>query len=336
MKGYGLLLLATAVLLLLIPLPALSRSTAADTTPSESTPPPENDQPDGSDPDPVPTPLTGQCRILCGTEVVTLEERDFLIRTLAMEMSPTYHTEALKAQTVAAYTYYARRRQRQTDRPDEALQGADFATPNADFPAAYTEEKLRERWGSQYDTYYNKIASAVDAVAGQTMTYDGQLIDACYHSISSGCTESALVVWGAEIPYLQAVASPGDRLAPGYETVCILTLEQVRAALTAVQSPINLSEDPKEWFGSPTLSEAGTVETQPVGDTILPGTRIRQLLGLRSAAFSVEYKDEAFVFTVRGYGHGVGMSQYGADYLARQGYSYKEILAYYYSDIMLN
>ena len=213
MKGYVLLLLATAVLLLLIPLPALSRSTAADTTPAESTPPPESDRSDSSEPEPSPTPLTGQFRILCGTEVVTLEERDFLIRTLAMEMSPTYHTEALKAQAVAAYTYYARRRQRQTDQPDKALQGADFATPNADFPAAYTEEKLRERWGSQYDTYYNKIIAAVDAVAGQTMTYDGQLIDACYHSISSGCTESALVVWGAEIPYLQAVASPGDPLS---------------------------------------------------------------------------------------------------------------------------
>ena len=223
MKGYSLLLLTMAALLLLLPLPALPRQAAADTTPTESDPPPadqSNPAPDTSADTSQPDPLTGQFRMLCGTEVVTLEEREFLVRTLAMEMSPTYHTEALKAQAVAAYTYYARRRQMQADKPDEALQGADFITPKEDFPAAYTEEKLRERWGSQYDAYYEKVCQAIDAVAAQTITHSGTLIDACYHSISSGCTESARVVWGADIPYLQAVASPGDRRGPGVEAVC--------------------------------------------------------------------------------------------------------------------
>ena len=338
MKGYGLLLLAMAALLLLLPLPALSRQAAANTTPTESDPPPADQSvpaPDISADTSQPDRLTGQFRMLCGTEVVTLEEREFLIRTMAMEMSPTYHTEALKAQAVAAYTYYARRRQMQADKPDEVLKGADFVTPKEDFPAAYTEEKLRERWGSQYDAYYEKVCRAIDAVAGQTITHDGKLIDACYHSISSGCTESARVVWGADIPYLQAVASPGDRLAPGYEAVCTLTAEQVRAALGEVQPAVTLSEDPSTWFGVPTLSEAGTVEAQPIGDTTLPGTRVRQLLGLRSAAFAVAYTDGGFTITVHGYGHGVGMSQYGADYLARQGYSYKEILEYYYTGVFV-
>ena len=337
MKGYSLLILLTAALLLLLPLAAFSHSTATVTQPDDSQPPQTDDSiPDEQSSADEHVAIDAEFRLLCGDRVETLEERDFLIRTLAMEMSPTYHTEALKAQAVAAYTYYARRRQQQEQEADPALLGAHFATPNAEFPAAYTEEALRQRWGDQYEHYYQKICDAVDAVRGQTITYQDTLIDACYHAISAGCTESARTVWGADIPYLQAVASPGDRLAPTYELTCTFTVEEMRQALTAAQPTPTLGDDPAAWFGEPTLSEAGYVASIPVGDAALPGTQVRKALGLRSAAFSVTYREGNFTVITSGYGHGVGLSQYGADYLARQGYSYKEILEYYYTDVTLH
>ena len=170
---------------------------------------------------------------------------------------------------------------------------------------------------------------------GKTITHNGKPIDACYHAVSNGCTESAKVVWGANVPYLQAVASPGDRLAPGYESTVTLTADQVKSILKKEEPALSLGKQPKNWFGKATLSAAGTVEKQAVGDQTLSGTRIRELFGLRSATYTVTYQETGFVFSVCGYGHGVGMSQHGADYLARQGYTWQEILKYYYKGVTI-
>lgn len=331
MKGYAALLLAMAVLLLLLPLPALPGSRQPDASPGtesqSSSPLPEESSP--------PAAAEGQFRILAGEQVISLSEREFLIRTLAFEMSPAYHTEALKAQAVAAYTYYGRQRQRRQTTPEPSLKGADFATPDEKFPVQYDETALREKWGGQYDAYYKKLCAAVDAVLGQHMTYQGAWIDACFFALSCGSTESAAVVWGKEVPYLQPVASPGDRLSPDYETTVTLGADEVKSALTAAVSGCVLGNDPAAWLSDPVLSAAGTVETLTVGGQTVRGTRIREALKLRSASFTYIYKDGSFQFTVHGYGHGVGMSQYGADYLARQGYTWEEILKYYYTGITI-
>ena len=331
MKGYGWFLITMAVLLMLIPLPALSVASddGAPDPPTSTTIQSAPTAPSDT------TEAEGVLRVLCGEEVVTLSEEEFLIRTLAMEMGPSYHEEALKAQAVAAYTYYARRREAQAEKADPALMGADFVTPNAAFPDEYTEEKLRLRWGDQYDENRQKLAATVAAERGIALVHDGKLIDACYHAISNGSTESAEVVWGADIPYLQAVASPSDRLSAGYASEVTLSAEKVRELLATELPDAVLGEDPATWFGQPILSDGGTVAQQPIGDTQLAGTRVRQLFGLRSAAFAVTYAEGQFTFAVQGYGHGVGMSQYGADYLARQGYTYDEILRYYYTDVTI-
>lgn len=335
MKGYGWLLLIVAALLLLLPLPAYS-APSADRSPAPSTSTSPTDTPADTKPAPDDTIEGATFRVLCGDEVVTLAEEDFLLRILAMEMSPDTHEEALKAQAVAAYTYYARRRQAQADKADPALRGADFVTPNATFPDAYTEEKLHQRWGEKYEENHLKLTAAIRAVQGVTMTYDGKLIDACYHSISCGNTEAAETVWGADIPYLQTVASPGDRLAPTYTSQVTVSVEEAKTILTTELPSLTLDDDPAAWFGTPVLSDAGTVAQQPIGNSQLAGTRVRQLFGLRSAAFAITCDGDRFTFSVKGYGHGVGMSQYGADYLARQGYSYEEILRYYYTDVTIN
>lgn len=332
MKGYGLILLILAALLLLFPLPALPRQTPTAAPPATSDATTTHRTTVTTSQTAEETPSETVFRMLCGDTVATLPQREFLFRTLAMEMPAGYHEEALKAQAVAAYTYYHRRRLAQAEKPDPALKGADFVTPNDQFPQEYTEEKLRKRWGNKYDVYRAKINQALDEVEGQVITYKGQLIDACFHAISNGTTEAADVVWGADVPYLQAMASPGDRTAPGYQSERKLTPEEVKKALSDLDPVVKLPDNPADWFGKPTLSAAGTVETQPIGNQKLTGTKIRQLMGLRSAAFTITYQNDTFVFTVFGYGHGVGMSQYGADYLARQGYTYREILAHYYAN----
>lgn len=332
MKGYLWLILILAVFLLLIPLPALPRQTAA---PDESTGDSIATTTTTTTTAVTPSTTEAAYRILCGDTVVTLPQREFLIRTLAMEMPALYHEEALKAQAVAAYTYYTRRREQQAAKADPALQGADFVTPHSSFPQDYTEDKLRERWGDQYDTYYQKICAAVDAVAGQVITYNGELIDACFHAVSNGTTEDAAAVWGASVPYLQAVSSTGDTTAAGYASERTLTPDEVKAALTEAGVAVNLPADPAAWFGAPILSAAGTVSAQPIGDATLPGTKVRQVFGLRSATFTVTYADGKFTFAVKGYGHGVGMSQHGADYLARQGYTYQQILEHYYTNVKI-
>ena len=329
MKGYVTLLAAGAALLMLIPLPAYRQAPAAN----EDTPPPTADNTTVQQTEEEPTEEEQTVfKMLCGDEVATLTDRDFLIRTLAMEMPATYHEEALKAQAVAAYTYYHRRREAQRNNADPDLKGADFVTPNESFPQNYTEEKLRERWGDKYEEYYQKMADAVEAVWRQTITYDGKLIDACFHAMSNGQTETAEQVWGADVPYLQAAASPGDTEAGGYRSTAVFTADEVREILKD-EKGVTLSDDPADWFGKPTLSDSGTVATQKVGGKKLAGTRVRTLFGLRSASYTVAYEEDTFTFAVRGYGHGVGMSQNGANYLANEGYSYKEILTHYYAGV---
>ncbi len=330
MRGYAITLLIVTALLLLIPLPALPRDRSAATAPTDTV-------------TTAPTTATTSApeenktvfRILVGDTVVELDEREFLIRTLAYEMTPDYHEEALKAQAVAAYTYHARRRAMQREKPDAALKGADFASADATFPGNYTTVGLRAKWGDSYTANYNKLSAAVDAVLGKTITYDGTLIDACYFAISNGSTEDAATLWGSDIPYLRAVASPGDRLAPDYQTTVTLTTEDMRQKLTAIDG-VTLGDDPAAWIGTPTCSAAGTVTAVTVGGKTVKGSELRTALDLRSACFTSAYADGTFTLTVRGYGHGVGMSQYGADYLARQGYSWQEILQYYYTGVTIN
>ncbi len=322
MKGYALLLLAAAVLLMLLPLPALFGGKAVES------PPPPAEAPPG-------TPTTDSFRLLVGDEVVTLEAREFLIRTLAFELSPHYHPEALKAQAVAAYTYYGRRRLAQESSPDAALHGAHFKTPDSRFPHDYSPDKLREKWSAQYDAYYQALSAAVDAVLRHHIVYGNEWIDACYFAISHGVTEDASTVWGSDIPYLRSVASPADKLAAGYEHTVTLPADAVKQALLAADSALTLGDNPADWFGAAEKSPTGSLKSITVGGNSLSATTLRTALGLRSTHITIEWQPDGFHFTTRGYGHGVGMSQQGADALARQGYTWQEILQYYYTDVTI-
>jgi stage II sporulation protein D len=154
---------------------------------------------------------------------------------------------------------------------------------------------------------------------------------AAYHAISGGVTEDAANIWTGSAPYLVPVESDGDRLAPGYESTVLIPTEELRKRLVKDYPAINLPEDPAAWFGAVRRTESGYVQEIEAGDITLHGKDIRLLLGLRSHNFEVLYTERGFEFVVVGYGHGVGLSQHGADYMARQGAGYREILEAYYT-----
>jgi len=272
-------------------------------------------------------------KLLDGGQVLTVTARDYLIGAVACEMPPSYHTEALKAQAVAAYTYLSRVRNQQIETPDAALSGAHFQVDSKNRQGYMNKAQLQERWGSQFDAYYGRISSAVDAVLGYEMQSEGNPVLAAFHSISSGKTETAANVWGDGPEYLAPVDSPGDLLAPDYQTTVSLTADQMRERLTAKWESIILDEDPSQWFGENERSPSGTVMTMQTGDVTAKGTELRAALNLRSANFTMDCQNGGFTVTVLGYGHGVGMSQYGADYMARQGSKWQEILHWYYKDV---
>lgn len=258
------------------------------------------------------------------TEVGTLE---YLVGCLACEMPPDYAEEALKAQAVAAYTNLIRLK----ENPDGKASDADITDDTGRHQGYYDEAARREKWGEKYTVYQEKFTAAVQAVSGQTLTYSNQPITAAYFALCAGRTESAQTVWGGDIPYLQSVTSTGDRLSPNLQNELHLSPEEVRQKLSA-EKDIALGDDPSSWFQDIQYAESasGVVAKVTVGGKAITGQQCRTLLGLPSPAFSVVCQDGAFVFTSNGNGHFVGMSQYGADYMARQGADYKEILAHYY------
>ena len=266
-------------------------------------------------------------------EIQDVSVRDYIIGAVAAEMPVSFEPEALKAQAVAAHTYAERQCLAAEGR--EELNGADFSDDPAKFQAFLTEDELRARWGTHYDTYYSKLSTAVDSVVEKVLTYEDEPIIAAFHAMSTGMTESAENVWGSDVAYLQPVESAADVNAPQFEEQVSFSPDETGDRLTNAHPALQISGDPSGWFGEPEVSEAGTVLSMRVADGIFTGQELRTLFELRSAAFTVEYADNKFTFTTRGFGHDVGMSQYGADAMAQAGADYTEILAHYYPGAVL-
>lgn len=254
--------------------------------------------------------------------------REYVIGCVAAEMSAVYHTEALKAQAAACYTYAKKTCEQNKKHKASELGEADI-TDSPDTHQGYLSEKQRkEKWGEKADEYEAKIMAAVDDVFGYYISYNGETALAVYHAISAGSTQSAESLWGSEIPYLISVESPGDRLSPDYASEITFTESEFKKL--AEKCGAKLDGDADEWLGKAEKTDSGYVTSVTLSTQKIGASKIREEFGLRSLCFDVEYTDGKFVFTCCGYGHGVGMSQYGADYMARQGFSWKEILKHYY------
>ncbi len=263
-------------------------------------------------------------------QVINADDRTFLYGAIATEMSPTAPLEALKAQGVASYTYYSLLREQQRLKPNSSLKGADFSANTQGWQIYVTKEQMQSRWGSEFNTNYEKLTQAVNAISGQVLKSNGELIDATYFAISAGKTETSEDIWGGKRTYLVSVASPGDVFAGGFQTSVTLSPDQFKAAAAKADSKVKFGTDPATWVGETKRTSVGSVETIQIGGVSMTGNTARNTFGLRSANFTVTYANNTFTFLVKGYGHGVGMSQTGAQYMANQGSTYKQILEWYY------
>ncbi len=266
-------------------------------------------------------------------EVFTVSAADYVKGVVAGEMPANFHNEALKAQAVAAYTYAVRLKEIEQSSPTENLMGADFTTDPSKHQAYMTLDEIKSFYGDSFEENYSKISSAVDEVIGQTIVYGGQPIAAAFHAMSSGKTESSKNVWGSDLPYLTSVESKGDLDAPKYEVTSQFSKDEVYSLLTKAYPDIALDENESNWIKIKDVSDSSTVLKATIGDKELTGFDIRNIFSLRSPSFTVECKDGSFTFTCHGSGHGVGMSQYGANALAEEGYTYDQILKHYYKDV---
>ena len=276
--------------------------------------------------------LSGAYQVLDSADgtVRTVPLRDYLIGAVGAEMPAAYESEALKAQVIACHTYAERIRRQNAEAPDPDLHGADFSDDSSRYQAFFTVEDMQQFYGDAYTDSFDKIAAAVDAVGDQLLCYDEEPIAAAFHAISSGETESAETVWGNALPYLVPVESKADRSAPDYEECISIPPDTLQKVLCAQQPDCTFSDHPADWFSEPECTASGTVLQIRCGSKEWSGQILREVLGLRSACFSVEYDGAQFLFTTHGFGHNVGMSQYGANAMALNGCTYAEILAHYY------
>lgn len=250
--------------------------------------------------------------------------RDYLAGVIAEEVNASYHEEAIKAQIIAAHTMLLYSKEYKND----GLNGADISDSSLTHQGFLTEDEQKEKWGENYEVYREKILKCVDEVMDLTIQYDGKPINAVFHAISNGQTENATDVWGGKYPYLISVSSVGDKLSPAYNSEVTVTEKEFKEIME--NEDVELKENPADYVGKITNTDTGMVKTIMIGEKEFKGTEIRKLFSLKSSTFTIKYDDGNFIFNVCGYGHGVGMSQYGADYMARQGFTYEEILKHYY------
>lgn len=270
-------------------------------------------------------------RVLRGDAVYEMSMADFLIGVVAAEMPVSFAPQALQAQAVAARTFTLYRKQNAgPNRHPEADICGNYACCKA--YASY--DTLRERWGNDFDTHRATITRAVLETDGVILLYNNSPILAAFHAASSGFTEAAESIWNPR-PYLQSVRSfesPWD--VPRYEYSRILPLEEFRAAILAAHPTANLPPDnAANWITNQTYTESGRLSALDIGGVTLAGIELRSLLNLRSTAVDFTFSEDAVTITTRGHGHGIGMSQYGANTLAGLGFDYRAILAWYYTDI---
>lgn len=262
-------------------------------------------------------------KVRTGDSVAEMDMDSYITRVVLAEMPASFESEALKAQSVAARTYTRKALVTGGKHGDGSV-----CTESTCCQGYLTEENYLERGGTPESV--DKIHRAVLSTSGQVLTYEGELIEAAYFSCSGGTTEDAAAVWGTDFPYLQSVDSPGEEAAAVYSQTLEFTPEEFAAALDR-----NLSGNPQDWFTVTTYTEGGGVAAMTICGQRYTGTQLRALLGLRSTAFTVAADAQKIIITTRGYGHRVGMSQYGADAMAVSGSTFRQILAHYYPGTVL-
>ena len=255
--------------------------------------------------------------------VFETETEEYIVGVVAAEMPSDFGTEALKAQAVAARSYML---YKMIHSPSSHRGGASVCTDHTCCKAYISYDDAVLRWSKEAaDKVFATFRAAVEPVRGVILTYGGNVACALFHASSPGMTESAVNVWGGDLSYLRAVGTP-ETDEP--ETVFFKEAEFFgllqAAGYAAAEGEVSVA-----------LNDTGRVGHVSVGDIKVPGTDMRNIFGLRSTCFTLDRTDGGYMFTVRGYGHGVGMSQRGAAEMAARGLSYDQILLHYYEGVTL-
>ena len=261
-------------------------------------------------------------------EVLQVPLREYLIGAVASEMPVSWPDAALQAQAVAIHSYvlYCR-----ANNDTAVLNGAWLSADPAQRQGFMTDAVLHSYWGTDYDANYARLASLVDPVLSDVLTYDGAPAAASYFAISDGRTEASENVWDKALPYLISVDSSSDLAADNYACTVTYTSQQMYDALVlnlGITPPAGCR--PEQYFSDYTYTDAGYVAAVKVCGVSVRGIVLRSALHLRSACFSIDYADNTFSIVTKGYGHGVGLSQWGAKAMAEAGSSWQDILQHYF------
>ena len=251
-------------------------------------------------------------------KTIFIELEEYLIGVVGSEMPAAFNIEALKAQAVVSRTYALK-----------AIERNKTLTDDVKTQTYKDNEELKNMWGSNYNSYYNKIKNAVLETKGEYLTYNGEIIDAVYHSTSNGKTEDAEAVWGSSVPYLVSVESTFDNQNPSFEKSIFLSYAELSKKLD-----VDIDFDTTIKLNGNT--SGNRVSYVIILDKVFKGIEFRNILGLRSADFDIEKTQDGLNIITRGYGHGVGLSQYGANGMAKNGTNYKDILLHYYKNTILS
>lgn len=267
---------------------------------------------------------------------VKMNLEDYIVGVVAAEMPAEFEVEALKAQAVAARTYALSKEISSGGKGCDLHPGSDICTDSKHCQAWISDDVMKSRWGNKYNVYHDKIVKAVNDTKGLVIVYDDVLIEPAYHAISGGETEDAKNVWKENLPYLTSVPSPGEETAQKFKTtVTVLSDEFVnRIKSRAPNAKIN-TKNLLGYIKNIKRTQAGHVLSLSIGGVDFTGNDIQDLFQLNSTNFSFSMKGNNVVINVIGYGHGVGMSQYGANAMAKDGKIFEDILKHYYTGVKI-
>lgn len=255
-------------------------------------------------------------KVLIGENIETIDLEDYVIGVVAAEMPASFNDEAIKAQAVAARSYAIYKKEKSNAEYD--------LTDGINDQVYIGIDEMRLKWGRDFEYYYDKLSKSVNSTEGEILVYDDKVIEALYFSMSAGVTEDASYVFGETIDYLKPVESTYDKEYTNYEVTKTFTSDELKEILSLSCSEINI--------GNILYDESNYISSIDICDKTYTGIEVRSLLGLRSANFKIDVANTVNI-TTYGYGHGVGMSQYGANGYAKNGYTYDEILKHYYKDV---
>ncbi len=258
-------------------------------------------------------------------EVFDIPLEDYIVNVVASEMPASFHIEALKAQAVCARTYALKK----VNKNLSEHKGADVCTDFAHCQAYSNIEDLKKNWGNDYNKNIKKIKEAAEDTKGEVLMYGNEYAISVFHSCSNGKTENASDVWGGDYPYLVSVESMGDFEKSDYKTSACVTKDEFKKKINSIfESDIFLNEE--ILVTDYEMTQGENVGFVTVNNKKIKGTDIRKLFSLKSTSFKINLVKDNVVFDVYGNGHGVGMSQYGANSMAKTDFDYDEILSHYY------